>query len=188
MALTPITLEKYLGFEEYELKADRKDPGASDISFLLYVAKLIPRTPEQISNVDPGILASYCLAAHQNVSKTHSEATLWWRLKDIESQSSLATAIVEAGAPATNAEKRAKSDEKYIAASKLSAKGEAYVRFLDNMKTNFETAHYWAKSQEIADKSEHKMAGYEPHKIKQQTGGAESTESSSNVAQDFSFE
>lgn len=169
MTLTPVTLEKYLRFDDYGMSADPKDPGQEDIAFLVYVARLIPRTPLDIANVDPGILASYCLAAHQTASQIHSEATLWWRLKDIAAQSALATAIVDAGAPATNAEKRAKSNPTYVRAAEIAAKGEAYVRFLDNMKTNFETGHYWAKGQETSANKEKTMSGYDPHKI--QTGG-----------------
>jgi hypothetical protein len=158
-----ITLEKYLGFEAYDVEADPLDPGKEDITFLVQVAKLIPRTPLEIAKVDPGILASYCLAAHQTASAIHAKATIWWRLKDIAAESALSIAIVNAGAPATNAEKRAKSDESYQKAAGKAAKGEAYVRFLDSMKTNFETGHYWAKGQESANNKESKMSGYEPH-------------------------
>jgi len=193
--LTPVTLEKYLQFEDYNMTPDAKDPGKEDISFLLYVAKLIPRTPEQISNVDPGILASYCLAAHQTASAIHSKATLWWRLKELAADSKLSTAIVDAGAPATNAEKRAKGEPEFIKASELAAKGEAYVRFLDSMKTNFETCHYWAKAQETAANSERKMSGYEPPiqaKIRQtggvtEVGDGESQGKGNAVSQEFTF-
>lgn len=158
-----ITLEQYLGFNVYDVEVDPLDPGKEDITFLVQVAKLIPRTPLEIARVDPSILASYCLAAHQTASAIHAKSTVWWRLKTIASESALANAIVNAGAPATNAEKRAKSDEHYQRAAGKAAKGEAYTRFLDSMKTNFETGHYWAKGQEAAANKESKMSGYEPH-------------------------
>jgi hypothetical protein len=191
-----ITLEQYLGFGVYDIENDPLDPGKEDITFLVQVARLIPRTPLEIAKVDPSILASYCLAAHQTASSIHAKATVWKRLKELDADSALSSAIVNAGAPATNAEKRARSDELYIKASKKSAKGDAYVRFLDSMKTNFEAGHYWAKGQETAANKESKMSGYEPHQqspgglgsisadISTQKGGSEGQEKLG----DFSFD
>ena len=105
---------------------------------------MIPKNPVDINKVDPGVLASLCLAAHQEVSRYHSEALMWWRMKEIKMNSEFAIAMSSI-TPATNADKKAKSDDSYVRAANLNAKGEAITRFYENIKKNFEAGHYWAE-------------------------------------------
>lgn len=179
-----IILEDYINISGYAVTADPLDPGKKDIGFLVYVASLIPKKPTDVGKVDAGILASLCLSAHQEASKNHAEALMWWRMKDISMASELGKAISDFTV-ATNADKKAKHDPSYIKAAELSAKGEAITRFYESVKNNFETGHYWAKEKEKSDNSEKKMSGYEPHFVK--TGGASPVRDTA-PSQDHSFE
>jgi len=180
-----VILEDYINIGSYVVAVDPLDPGKKDIGFLVYVAGLIPKKPTDVGKVDAGILASLCLSAHQDASRYHAEALMWWRMKDIKTASELGRAINDF-AVATNADKKAKKDDDYIKAAELSAKGEAITRFYEGVKNNFETGHYWAKEKEKSDNSEKKMSGYEPHFIK--PGGAKETpERDTEPSKDFSF-
>jgi len=184
--LEKVLLVDYLKFREYEIDAGPQDPGKEDISYLLYVSKLIPKHPQDINNVDPKVLASLCLAAHSNASALLSQATLWLLLRKIDSEAALGFAINELGPPGVTAEKRSKNDPEYKNRAKLYAIGESYVKFYQNMLKNFEAGHYWAKSEEQNQKSQYKMAGYEPEDdIK--LGGQVTTSLDSEVNSDFKF-
>ena len=163
-----IILENYINIAHYDVEIDSHDPGKKDIGYLVYVAGLIPKSPTDIGKVDAGILATLCLAAHQEASRFYAEALMWWRVKEVKMNSELGIAIAGI-TPATNADKKAKSDENFKKAALLSVKGEAITRFYESLKNNFETGHYWAKEKEKSDNSERKMSSYDPHAIK--TGG-----------------
>ncbi len=178
-----IILEDYINIASYAVATDPQDPGKRDIGFLVYVAGLIPKKPTDVGKVDAGVLASLCLSAHQDASRYHAEALMWWRMKDIKTASELGRAINDITV-ATNADKKAKRDDDYIKAAELSAKGEAITRFYEGVKNNFETGHYWAKEKEKSDNSEKKMSGYEPHSLK--IGGAKGLPER-ETSQDFSF-
>jgi len=179
-----IKLSKYLGFDSYNIETDAQDPGNDDIAFLVKVAKLIPKQPEKLNDVDPRLIATYTLAAHSEASEKYSKAFLWQAMKKIRLDTTLGKLIVNSTGAATVAEKSAKASSEYELASELSGLGEAYVKFYLGMIKNFEAAHYWAKEREKMEHSENKMSGYEPHNANDKGGIDDAGEASSDI--DFS--
>lgn len=183
-----LLLAHYLKFDEYEMPDDPKNPGLEDVYFLIKVAKLIPRTPEKLTDVDPGLIATYCLAAVQTANVKYARATMWQRQKKVAVESILGRLIAELTSgdgkiPATIAEKTAKGKPSYEAASQLLGMADAYVDFYKNMLENFKATHYWAREQESQAREEEKLGAYEPHSLKK--GGKKVSDTSS---EDVSFE
>jgi len=156
-----ITLAKYLKLDEYNIVTDAKDPGNENIFFLLKVAKLIPKTPEKLTDIDPGLIATYCLAAIQTVNVKYTKALMWQRLRKVDMDKVLGGFIRNAE-KATTAEKIAKSEPAYEAAATLHGLADSYVEFYKNMLENFRATHYWAREQESQAREERKVSGYEP--------------------------
>jgi len=156
-----ITLATYLKINDYNIVTDEKDPGKENIFFLLKVAKLIPRTPERLLDVDPGLIATYCLAAIQTANVKYAKALMWQRLKKIEMDKVLG-GFIRTADRATTAEKIAKSEPEYEAAAMLHGLADSYVEFYKNMLDNFKATHYWAREQESQAREEMKVSGYEP--------------------------
>jgi hypothetical protein len=161
-----LTAAQYLKFDEYDLSEDQKDPGKEDILFLVKVAKLIPKTPEKLNDVDPGLIATYCLAAIQTANVKYAKALMWQRMKKVSLDSVLGRKMAESSEPATVKEKMAKASPEYEEAARLYGLSEAYVDFYKNMLENFRATHYWAREQESASRLEERASSYDPH-----TGG-----------------
>lgn len=157
-----ITLAQYLKLDEYGIDTDAKDPGREDIFFLLKVAKLIPRTPEKLTDIDPGLIATYCLAAIQTANVKYAKALMWQRLRKVEMDKVLG-GFIRGAEKATTAEKIAKAEPDYERAATLHGLAEAYVEFYKNMLENFRATHYWAREQESQAREEEKTSGYEGH-------------------------
>jgi hypothetical protein len=175
-----LLLARYLKFDEYEMPEDPKNPGFDDIYFLVKVAKLIPRTPERLADVEPGLIATYSLAAVQTANVKYSKALMWQRMKKVALETALGRLMSgltsgDAKIPATIAEKIAKGRPEYEAAAQLLGMADAYVDFYKNMLENFRATHYWAREQESQDREENKLAGYEPHGLKKGGGSLESS-------------
>jgi len=166
-----VKLSTYLGFDSYNITTDANDPGKEDISFLIKVAKLIPKVPEKLNNVDPRLIATYTLAAHAEASENYAKAYLWHAMKKVKLETTLGRLIVNSSGAATVAEKSSKASPEYEEASEMMGLGEAYVKFYLGMIKNFEAAHYWAKEREKMDSSEKKMSGYEPHELNKKGDG-----------------
>jgi hypothetical protein len=167
-----LLLSTYLKFDEYEIQTDAKDPGKEDVYFLIKVAKLIPKTPDKLADVDAGLIATYCLAAIQTANVKFSRALMWQRLRKVELDSVLGRLIRDSSkaegdkkVPVTIAEKSAKADPEYEKAATLHGLAESYVEFYKNMLENFRATHYWARAQETEERNENKMGGYEPHEL-----------------------
>ena len=182
--LKPVYLVDHLNFDAYGIKTDDLDPGKEDVSYVLYVAGMLPRFPSDLPKVDPRILASLLLAAHQDATEKWSKAKLWAKVRKIDTDAALAMAIEEVGGTATTAEKRAKKETGYVDASKAEAIGEAYLAFYDKVLKNFETSHYWARDEEASRQKERKMLNYEVHSDFNVGGGESKTDSEGS---DFKF-
>lgn len=160
-----LTLGEYLKFNDYNLETDAKDPGKEDVYFLIKVAKLIPKTPDKLADVDAGLIATYCLAAIQTANVKYTKALMWQRLRKVDLDSVLGRLIRDSAKPATIAEKSSKAEPDYEKAATLHGLAESYVEFYKNMLENFRATHYWARAQETEERSENKMSGYDGHEI-----------------------
>lgn len=161
-----LTLAEYLKFNDYNLETDAKDPGKEDVYFLIKVAKLIPKTPDKLADVDAGLIATYCLAAIQTANAKYTKALMWQRLRKVDLDSVLGSLIRDSTKPATIAEKSSKAEETYMKAARLHGLAESYVEFYKNMLENFRATHYWARAQEVEENNENKISGYDPHEFK----------------------
>jgi hypothetical protein len=159
-----LSLAEYLHLDDYGMKTDDKDPGKEDVYFLVKVAKLIPKTPDKLSDVDAGLIATYCLAAIQTANVKYSKALMWQRLKKIKMDAVLGD-LMRNSEKVTIAEKVAKSDPAYIEAANIYALAESYVEYYKNLLENFRATHYWARAQEVEERSESRMSGYDPHDL-----------------------
>jgi len=166
-----LTLAEHLKFNDYNLDTDAKDPGKEDVYFLIKVAKLIPKSPEKLADVDAGLIATYCLAAIQTANVKYTKALMWQRLRKVELDAALGSLIRDSTKPVTIAEKSAKADPKYEKAATLHGLAEAYVEFYKNLLENFRATHYWARAQEVEERNEDKMSGYEPHQNRKEGRG-----------------
>ncbi len=113
--MSPILLYDYLNLKEIdiELNPHQQEPGKDDISFLVQVAQQIPKTQQDIDNLEAGQLASYCLAAFQRSGELLSKATLWLGYKKIELDAKYGSLIAESELPVTIKKEVSKSDEGY---------------------------------------------------------------------------
>jgi hypothetical protein len=173
-----LLLAHYLKFDEYEMPDDPKNPGFEDVYFLVKVAKLIPRTPDKLADVESGLIATYTLAAVQTANVKYAKALMWQRQKKVSVDSTLGRLMSELTSgegklPATIAEKIAKGKPTYEASSQLLGMADAYVDFYKNMLDNFKATHYWAREKESQDREENKITGYEPHGLKKGGGKIE---------------
>lgn len=179
-----LTAAHYLKFDEYDLSDDPKDPGKEDIYFLVKVAKLIPKRPEKLADVDPGLIATYCLAAIQTANVKYAKALMWQRMKKVSLDSTLGRLMSGSSEPATVKEKMSKANPEYEEAARLYGLAEAYVDFYKNMLDNFKATHYWAREQESASRAEERVSSYDPH-----TGGVKKNSNTMfETSQDVNFE
>lgn len=178
-----LTLAEYLKLDDYGIQTDAKDPGKEDVFFLVKVAKLIPKTPDKLADVDAGLIATYCLAAIQTANVKYSKALMWQRLKKVKMDAVLGD-LMRNSEKVTIAEKVAKSDPAYVEAANMYALAESYVEYYKNLLENFRATHYWARAQETEERSESKMSGYDPHDLNMK-GGRVSTKGSSEESGDI---
>jgi hypothetical protein len=162
-----IKLEQYLNFDDYGIDCGPKSPGLDDITDLIEVAKMIPKSPLDIGKVDPKILATLCLASFQRTNELYSRSILFYSLKKIELEAKFGSLIVEEDPnvkiPATLKKEAVKANKDYVKASEILSVAEAYVKFYAGLLKNFETGHYWARGQEATNNGELKLSSYEPH-------------------------
>jgi hypothetical protein len=157
-------LKEYLGFDEFgiETGGKGKDPGKDDITFIIQVIRMIPKTPEDMGNIDPKVLASYCLAAHALANEYFSKATLWYEIKRVHLDAMFGSLISNASGPATVAKEIAKSKDEYKKLAEEVAIATGYIKYYTGVLKILEAAHYWSKEKEKYGMSERNMAGYEP--------------------------
>ncbi len=159
-----ITLYNYLNLKELDIQlSDKFEPGKDDIEFLVETAKKVPRTPEEIDNLEASHLASICLIAFQRCIELHTRSTMWAGYKKIDLDAQYGTLISASNRPATLAKEISKSDEDYKKAAREFEKAKAYVEFYSGLMSEFEKGHYWAKSKEITNNKENGASSYEAY-------------------------
>jgi len=161
---TNVTLYSYLKLSEIGAKLNEEnEPGKDDISYIVEVARMIPKNQQELENIESEQLATCCLSAFHRTSELLSKATLWMNYQKINLDSVYGSLIAVSEHPATIRKEISKSDIKYINAAQEYEKGKSYVQFYTGVLSSFEKGHYWAKNKEQKEINENKMSGYEPH-------------------------
>lgn len=161
---SPVTLYQYLKLSELGIElSERNDPGKDDISYIVEVARMIPKNQQELENIHPEELATCCLSAFHRTSELITKASIWMSYQKIALDATYGSLIAKSEQPATIRKEIVKSDDIYVNAAKEYEKAKAYFQFYTGVLSSFEKGHYWAKSKEQKDVTENRMSGYEPH-------------------------
>lgn len=162
--MSKIILFEYLSLNEVDAKlSDGFEPGKDDVSYLIEVAKQMPKTPEEIEDFAASYLASISWQALQRSNELKTRASVYCGYKKVDLDSCYGTLIASSEKPATITKEISKSDEKYVTLAKEHEKAKAYVEFYTGLMKQFEMCHYWAKSKEVSNNQEFKGSSYEAH-------------------------
>ena len=180
-----MTTHEYLKLEQFGIALEPNSPGVHEIDFLVEVASEIPKRMEDLDNMDPGIVASRCLAALFITNDFYAEALAWSGWREVEAQSVLGKLMADSAVPVTIRKDSVRSDNKYTSSQEKYKTALAYVEFYAGMKKGFEAGHYWAKAKEAAINADKKKAGYDVHELSRtQTQESESKSRSSELTFD----
>lgn len=159
----PVMLYSYLKLSEIGARLNEgNDPGKEDISYIIEVARMIPKNQQELENIESEQLATCCLSAFNRTSELFAKASLWMNYQKINLDSIYGSLIAESKQPATIRKEIVKSESRYMVAAEEYEKAKAYVQFYSGVLSSFEKGHYWAKSKEQKEINESKMSGYEP--------------------------
>ncbi len=159
-----IRLFEYLNLQEVDAELSAGfEPGKDDVSYLIDVAKQMPKTPEEIEDFAAAYLASISWQALQRSNELKTRASVYCGYKKVDLDSCYGTLIASSEKPATITKEISKSDKQYVALAKEHEKAKAYVEFYTGLMKQFEMCHYWAKSKEVSNNQEFKGSSYEVH-------------------------
>jgi len=144
-----------------ELTDKDRDPGNDDVEYIVYVAKSIPKTAEDIRVCDFSLIGANTLSAMFMLNDLHAKSIAWAAERESDLNIVLGRLLQNVNIPATVREKVSKGDAEYKIAFDNFKLAEAYAEFYTKLLATVTAAHYWARNKEAINNTELKMLGYD---------------------------